>query len=140
MFFQYLIHNKVISFVNCVLFLCVFVVLFFFQAEDGIRDLYVTGVQTCALPICDDAHEEENGRPAGRGQRSRTRQWRKWRRPVKAIAAPAAATASMTSSSRREPPGWTIAAIPASSASCGPSANGKKASEASTAPAGSCPN
>src|SRR6266496_644858 len=25
---------------------------FFFQAEDGIRDLYVTGVQTCALPIC----------------------------------------------------------------------------------------
>src|SRR6202041_4157822 len=26
----------------------------FFQAEDGIRDLYVTGVQTCALPISDD--------------------------------------------------------------------------------------
>src|SRR2546427_348346 len=26
-------------------------VLFFFQAEDGIRDLTVTGVQTCALPI-----------------------------------------------------------------------------------------
>src|SRR2546421_8969504 len=25
---------------------------FFFQAEDGIRDLIVTGVQTCALPIC----------------------------------------------------------------------------------------
>src|SRR5215471_16526948 len=25
--------------------------LFFFQAEYGIRDLYVTGVQTCALPI-----------------------------------------------------------------------------------------
>src|SRR5256886_11132751 len=25
---------------------------FFFQAEDGIRDLTVTGVQTCALPIC----------------------------------------------------------------------------------------
>src|SRR5688572_31069110 len=28
---------------------------FFFQAEDGIRDLTVTGVQTCALPICLDA-------------------------------------------------------------------------------------
>src|SRR5256886_1370473 len=28
-----------------------FVFLFFFQAEDGIRDLTVTGVQTCALPI-----------------------------------------------------------------------------------------
>ena len=25
---------------------------FFFQGEDGIRDLIVTGVQTCALPIC----------------------------------------------------------------------------------------
>ena len=29
-------------------FLCCF---FFFQAEDGIRDVAVTGVQTCALPI-----------------------------------------------------------------------------------------
>src|SRR2546430_1370717 len=28
---------------------------FFFQAEDGIRDLTVTGVQTCALPICAEA-------------------------------------------------------------------------------------
>src|SRR3712207_8708024 len=27
-------------------------VFFFFQAEDGIRDIGVTGVQTCALPIC----------------------------------------------------------------------------------------
>src|SRR5437762_11918817 len=26
--------------------------VFFFQAEDGIRDTSVTGVQTCALPIC----------------------------------------------------------------------------------------
>src|SRR5687767_7884638 len=26
---------------------------FFFQAEDGIRDKLVTGVQTCALPICE---------------------------------------------------------------------------------------
>src|SRR5205085_8008150 len=26
--------------------------VFFFQAADGIRDLTVTGVQTCALPIC----------------------------------------------------------------------------------------
>src|SRR5205807_7404537 len=31
------------------LFVCVF--FFFFQAEDGIRDYKVTGVQTCALPI-----------------------------------------------------------------------------------------
>src|SRR5690349_22245250 len=32
-------------------FLYFFFFFFFFQAEDGIRDLYVTGVQTCALPI-----------------------------------------------------------------------------------------
>src|SRR5256885_9988171 len=29
-----------------------FIAFFFFQAEDGIRDYKVTGVQTCALPIC----------------------------------------------------------------------------------------
>ena len=28
-----------------------FILVFFFQAEDGIRDSPVTGVQTCALPI-----------------------------------------------------------------------------------------
>src|SRR6266511_5331517 len=28
-----------------------FIFFFFFQAEDGIRDFHVTGVQTCALPI-----------------------------------------------------------------------------------------
>src|SRR5699024_12223001 len=32
---------------------------FFFQAEDGIRDRNVTGVQTCALPIC----PADSGRP-----------------------------------------------------------------------------
>src|SRR3989440_8536593 len=35
---------------------------FFFQAEDGIRDLIVTGVQTCALPI----YSEEVSRAAAR--------------------------------------------------------------------------
>src|SRR2546426_4211142 len=34
----------------CLLLWCVFM-FFFFQAEDGIRDYKVTGVQTCALPI-----------------------------------------------------------------------------------------
>src|SRR5256886_9322627 len=33
-------------------------VFFFFQAEDGIRDLTVTGVQTCALPIFGDGSQE----------------------------------------------------------------------------------
>src|SRR5690606_40642649 len=31
--------------------LCFCLYFFFFQAEDGIRDFHVTGVQTCALPI-----------------------------------------------------------------------------------------
>ena len=31
--------------------LCDVMYFFFFQAEDGIRDDLVTGVQTCALPI-----------------------------------------------------------------------------------------
>src|SRR5438874_8348705 len=44
---------------------------FFFQAEDGIRYLYVTGVQTCALPILGEllAHgiEVMPGKPAALG-------------------------------------------------------------------------
>src|SRR2546427_5770862 len=35
----------------CFLFISISIKSFFFQAEDGIRDLTVTGVQTCALPI-----------------------------------------------------------------------------------------
>src|SRR5256885_6451245 len=35
--------------------------IFFFQAEDGIRDYKVTGVQTCALPISDLARVEVEG-------------------------------------------------------------------------------
>src|SRR5687768_18114196 len=36
----------------CVTIVCSFYLFFFFfQAEDGIRDVAVTGVQTCALPI-----------------------------------------------------------------------------------------
>src|SRR3712207_8616295 len=39
---------------------------FFFQAEDGIRDIGVTGVQTCALPIwtrpvCDLPRDRDRG-------------------------------------------------------------------------------
>src|SRR5438105_7007344 len=42
---------------------------FFFQAEDGIRDPLVTGVQTCALPIC-GTHDALGPVPdrAGRGR------------------------------------------------------------------------
>src|SRR5256886_7255881 len=41
--------------------------IFFFQAEDGIRDLTVTGVQTCALPIF--AIEIEHGADLADGVR-----------------------------------------------------------------------
>src|SRR5437016_10750396 len=41
-----MLYNKLCS--KCFLYCC----FFFFQAEDGIRDWSVTGVQTCALPIC----------------------------------------------------------------------------------------
>src|SRR5256886_4405389 len=44
-------------------------ICFFFQAEDGIRDLTVTGVQTCALPISPD----DEGEHAARGRPSRER-------------------------------------------------------------------
>src|SRR2546427_4237229 len=45
---------------------------FFFQAEDGIRDLTVTGVQTCALPIYELIGRRELAEPRpGRPQRAR---------------------------------------------------------------------
>src|SRR2546421_8623087 len=47
---------------------------FFFQAEDGIRDLIVTGVQTCALPISGSGGPSARSREAG--ARSRTRRGR----------------------------------------------------------------
>src|SRR2546429_2022242 len=36
--------------------------MFFFQAEDGIRDVAVTGVQTCALPIYDITYDPASKR------------------------------------------------------------------------------
>src|SRR3984957_20474308 len=33
---------------------------YFYQAEDGIREYHVTGVQTCALPIC-EGHRGQSG-------------------------------------------------------------------------------
>src|SRR5256884_1255546 len=47
------IHCFLFKFGSCLLCFVryVLVVFFFFQAEDGIRDVAVTGVQTCALPI-----------------------------------------------------------------------------------------
>src|SRR5256885_7381971 len=36
---------------SCLIYYTIYLFFFFFQAEDGIRDYKVTGVQTCALPI-----------------------------------------------------------------------------------------
>src|SRR5690606_39871941 len=53
-----------------------YIVYIFFQAEDGIRDFHVTGVQTCALPICPPGR-----RPAGRGPPARPASRRRSGRP-----------------------------------------------------------
>src|SRR2546425_4051529 len=45
MFFSIISYHTIYYILFCLLF------FFFFQAEDGIRDKLVTGVQTCALPI-----------------------------------------------------------------------------------------
>src|SRR6266508_6547816 len=48
---------------------------FFFQAEDGIRDGHVTGVQTCALPIsrCDEERRQDPPAPRPPGAARTTR-------------------------------------------------------------------
>src|ERR1022692_2393144 len=52
-----------------------FVLLSFFQAEDGIRDYKVTGVQTCALPICNRLGQSERGRADQRTDWDRAASW-----------------------------------------------------------------
>src|SRR5205809_2483468 len=47
-----------------------FFFFFFFQAEDGIRDVAVTGVQTCALPISDGADARRGEIQRGRRPQS----------------------------------------------------------------------
>src|SRR5437588_8410432 len=55
LYFIYYVFRDVFIIEFVEFFICIFYFLFFFfffQAEDGIRDHCVTGVQTCALPIC----------------------------------------------------------------------------------------
>src|SRR5687768_5965016 len=56
---DYLVRSDIII-VLLNLLIYVFCFFFFFQAEDGIRDVAVTGVQTCALPICIGTSEVEH--------------------------------------------------------------------------------
>ena len=51
LFYTVCIYGCILSFINVCHRLVLFYFIFFFQAEDGIRDRDVTGVQTCALPI-----------------------------------------------------------------------------------------
>src|SRR5699024_11335659 len=57
------------SVVDAPIWRIIYSVFFFFQAEDGIRDRNVTGVQTCALPICTRTVPA----PSWAGRRPRTR-------------------------------------------------------------------
>src|SRR5690606_6639053 len=65
-------------------------VLFFFQAEDGIRDFHVTGVQTCALPIFSvsrlkpgsGAASPQPTRPTASSSRTSTPSRASWRTPL----------------------------------------------------------
>src|SRR2546430_2641387 len=62
---------------------------FFFQAEDGIRDLTVTGVQTCALPIWRipvAGRARRTARAPLRGDRGRRRLRRPRRLPLPGVA------------------------------------------------------
>src|SRR2546429_2430529 len=53
-----LVISLLLHFLSLMLGALLIVVFFFFQAEDGIRDVAVTGVQTCALPIFSATGEE----------------------------------------------------------------------------------
>ncbi len=64
----------------------------------------------------------------------RRRQCAKCLAPVRYNVTPAAAAAEVTTSSRTDPPGCTIAVTPAATNVSSPSGNGKNASDAATAP------
>src|SRR2546422_6971213 len=59
-------------YVSGLVYLMLELLFFFFQAEDGIRDVAVTGVQTCALPICDRPAARDRSGPVPSAASSRT--------------------------------------------------------------------
>src|SRR6478672_4156750 len=106
-----------------------FFFFFFFQAEDGIRDLIVTGVQTCALPICPTAPTAIRTRqgprpntpcspsPSGRPSRRSSSRW------------PCAGSAAAGSARPSSPPIWC-----APSSTCPPTGNRWAPSQSGTRP------
>src|SRR2546422_10635915 len=62
-----------------------FIFFFFFQAEDGIRDVAVTGVQTCALPISELARQPRRSDRCGRAHSTGGRTGRSAVRPARGV-------------------------------------------------------
>src|SRR2546427_7883114 len=93
------------------------IAFFFFQAEDGIRDLTVTGVQTCALPIWPRAALA--GAEKGSAGLCAGPPGRRWRgrpgRPAAAGQAPAVLTTRRVFRPRPPPPPYAPALSPAQS-------------------------
>src|SRR6478672_12615187 len=77
---------------------------FFFQAEDGIRDLIVTGVQTCALPISTRVTSTPGIRASSRATQQPT------------IPAPTTATRSPSSGPASQSALTAVSTVPASTA------------------------
>src|SRR5207249_5526080 len=73
--------------------------IFFFQAEDGIRDRNVTGVQTCALPIWATASSPRTRHRAARAARA-------WRAARICATTSCSLTARTVSSSRSPHGSW----------------------------------
>src|SRR2546430_16789339 len=82
---------------------------FFFQAEDGIRDLTVTGVQTCALPICASSRPRSGATPTGTPSRiPETIRKLPWLTPARSL--PLGASSARTAAGTELMPGILAAA------------------------------
>src|SRR5258708_19641249 len=85
--------------------------VFFFQAEDGIRDDLATGVQTCALPICTEPGEPAGARRNGFGRWMPNRlsdSWDTWPSTRSPVACPSRAERRLWNWRRRRS-SWRLA-------------------------------
>src|SRR5690606_40489441 len=82
-------HYSLLSLVSifCCYLIFVFFFFFFFQAEDGIRDFHVTGVQTCALPISNTDTSRCQRMPSSRVMVGQTVTWSRPSSPTRPAAA-----------------------------------------------------
>src|SRR6266536_3258822 len=82
---------------------------FFFQAEDGIRDPLVTGVQTCALPISRRPARSGSAPPCRGRWSDRRAQGRWWPPPRRATRTPRSCPAPRPAPTRNTPRGGAAA-------------------------------